>query len=102
MKRISIGTSIVVIYGLIVFYFGLTTFKWLQTWGVFIHPLLFAVIWFAISFGYMIGRVSHSLKVFTIIGSYWFIVMQYGLILFPLATIIYVFNSSEQTLFIVG
>ncbi len=102
MKRISIGTSITVIYTLIVFYFGLSTFKWLQTWGVSIHPLLFAVIWFAISFGYMIGRVSHSLKIFTIIGSYWFIVMQYGVILFPLASIMYVFHSSEQTLYIVG
>ena len=102
MKRISMGTLIIVIYGVLVFWFGFSTFNWLQTWGVAIHPLLFAVGWFVISFGYMIGRISHSLKIFTIIGSYWFIVMQYGLILFPLATIIYVFNPTAQTLFIVG
>ncbi|MET1014595.1 MAG: metallophosphoesterase, partial [Paenisporosarcina sp.] len=102
MKRISIGTLFVVIYGLLVFWFGWATFNWLQTWGISIHPLLFAVSWFVISFGYIIGRISHSLKLFTILGSYWFIILQYGLIIIPIATIIYIFSPTEKTLFIVG
>lgn len=102
MKRISIGTLILAIYTLLVFYFGYNTYLWLQTWELPIHPLLFGFLWFVCAFGYIIGKFSHSLKYFSIIGSYWFIVMQYGLILFPLATLAYFVRSSEQTIFIIG
>ena len=36
------------------------------------------------------------------IGSYWFIVMQYGMILFPISSIMYLIWPSQQTIFIVG
>jgi len=102
MKRISIGTLILTIYTLIVFYLGYSTFQWLQTWNLPIHPVLFSFIWFALAFGYIIGKINHKLKYFSVIGSYWFIVMQYGVMLFPITTIVYLLWPSQQTIFIVG
>ena len=102
MKRISIGTLILLIYALLVYYFGYNTYQWLQTWNVPIHPMLFGFLWFLLAFGYIIGKFSHRLKYFSMIGSYWFIVMQYGVILFPISSIIYLLWPSQQTIFIIG
>ena len=102
MKRISIGTLILTIYGLLVYYFGFNTYQWLQTWNLSIHPVIFGILWFLLAFGYIIGKFSHGLKYFSMIGSYWFIVMQYGVILFPLASVTYLIWPSQQTIFIVG
>ncbi|WP_342542242.1 metallophosphoesterase [Paenisporosarcina sp. FSL H8-0542] len=102
MKRISMGTLILAIYTLLVFYFGYNTYRWLQTWALPVHPVLFGLFWFVCAFGYIIGKFNHGLKYFSIIGSYWFIVMQYGLILFPLATLVYLILPSKQTIFITG
>ena len=102
MKRISIGTLILIIYVLLVYYFGFNTYQWLQTWNLSIHPVLFGIMWFLLGFGYIIGKFSHGLKYFSMVGSYWFIVMQYGMILFPISSIIYLIWPSQQTIFIVG
>jgi len=102
MKRISISILILVIYTLIISYFGVSTFHWLQTWNLPIQPGVFGVIWFVWAFGYIFGKFSHGFKYFSVIGSYWFIVMQYGTILFPIASIVYLVWPYEQTIFIVG
>ncbi|MBE3102754.1 MAG: metallophosphoesterase [Bacilli bacterium] len=102
MKRISIGTLILTIYSLIVFYFGFNTYIWLETWNLPIHPVWFGLIWVVIAYGYIIGKFNHRFKYFSMIGSYWFIVMQYGMILFPITTIVYLLWPMEQTIFIIG
>lgn len=102
MKRISIGSLFILIYALLVFYFGFNTFKWIQSWAIQINPWIFGLGWFCLAFGFLIGRISHSLRFFSVLGSYWFIVMQYGLILFPLTTITYLTLPTEKTIFIVG
>lgn len=102
MKRISIGSLIILVYGLLVMYFGFNTYNWLQSWAKQINPWLFGLGWFCLAFGFLIGRISHSLRFFSVLGFYWFIVMQYGLILFPLTTIIYLIWPTEETIFIVG
>ena len=71
-------------------------------WADRINPWLFGVGWFCLAFGFLIGRTSHSLRFFSVLGSYWFIVMQYGLIMFPLTTLAYLIWPAEQTIFIVG
>ncbi|MFX3672995.1 MAG: metallophosphoesterase [Paenisporosarcina sp.] len=102
MKRISISILILVIYTLLIFYFGFNTFQWLQTWNLPIQPGVFGFIWFVWAYSYIFGKFSHSFKYFSVIGSYWFLVMQYGTILFPISTITYLLWPSEQTIFIVG
>lgn len=102
MKRISIGSLILLVYVLLVMYFGFNTYNWIQTWARQINPWLFGLGWFCLAFGFLIGRMSHSLRFFSILGFYWFIVMQYGLILFPISTLIYMIWPTEETIFTVG
>ena len=102
MKRISIGSLIILIYALLVFYFGFSTYKWIETWTSLVNPWLFGLVWFSLGFGFMIGRLGHFLRFFSVLGSYWFILMQYGLILYPLATIIYLIWPTEETVFLTG
>ena len=87
MKRIF-GVAIAIpLYGAIVFYFGWSVAKWLGLYFS-INEWQFGIAWGIIAFGFLIGRVSHKLRLFSMIGSYWMIVMQYGIILFPVATIL--------------
>ena len=102
MKRISISSLIILVYALLVFYFGFNTFKWIQSWASQINPWLFGLGWFFLAFGFLIGRISHSLRFFSILGTYWFIVMQYGLILYPLTTLVFLIWPTETTISIVG
>lgn len=88
MKRIIGAVIAILLYAAIVFYFGWNMLTWLNT--IFpINYIVFGVIWFLIAFGFIIGRFSHHLRLFSIAGSYWMIVMEYGIILFPLATLLY-------------
>ncbi|WP_277584577.1 metallophosphoesterase [Psychrobacillus antarcticus] len=87
MKKIAGAAVAILLYSAIVFYFGGSVATWLELY-LPINNWLFGIVWGLIAFGFIIGRFSHKLRLFSIIGSYWFIVMQYGIILFPLATIL--------------
>ncbi|MGB3101374.1 MAG: metallophosphoesterase [Psychrobacillus psychrotolerans] len=87
MKRIAGAAVVILLYSAIVFYFGWGVAKWLDLY-LPINTWLFSFVWGILAFGFFIGRISHKLRLFSIIGSYWFIVMQYGIILFPIATIL--------------
>lgn len=87
MKRIAGAAVAILLYSVIVFYFGWSVATWLEL-ILHIDNWLFGIVWGLIAFGFIIGRVSYKLRLFSIIGSYWMIVMQYGLILFPVATIL--------------
>ncbi|WP_313893172.1 metallophosphoesterase [Psychrobacillus sp.] len=86
MKKLGAGILVVLLYSAIVFYFGWSVYTWLEAftpvnvWG-------FSIIWGLIAYAIIIGRIDHRLRLFNIVGSYWMIIMQYGLILFPIATI---------------
>ena len=88
MKKVIGAVLAILLYSAIVYYFGWTVVTWLES--IFpINYIMFGVFWFLIAFGYIIGKISHHLRLFSIVGSYWMIVMEYGLILFPIATILH-------------
>ncbi|MEK4243943.1 metallophosphoesterase [Psychrobacillus sp. FSL K6-2684] len=86
MKKIGSIILAIIIYSSIVFYFGWSVSTWLEAFFT-INSWLFLVIWFLFAFAIIIARLDHRLRTFSIIGSYWLIVMQYGILLFPVATI---------------
>ena len=86
MKKITGAVLAILLYLAIVFYFGYSVIIWFDLYFP-INRLLFGVVWGLVAFGFIIGRISHKLRLFSIIGSYWFFVMQYGVILFPIATV---------------
>ncbi|SDN64165.1 hypothetical protein SAMN05518871_106213 [Psychrobacillus sp. OK028] len=86
MKKIFGAAVAILLYSAIVFYFGWSVATWLELYFP-INNWLFGIVWGLITFGYIIGKVSHKLRIFSIIGSYWMVVMEYGILLFPLAAI---------------
>ncbi|MFJ8065428.1 metallophosphoesterase [Psychrobacillus sp. NPDC096426] len=86
MKKIGAILTVILVYSAIVFYFGWSVLTWLEA-IMPVNKLVFFVIWALIAYALLIARIDHRLRLFHIIGSYWMIIMQYGIILFPLATI---------------
>ena len=87
MKKIGSILLAIIIYSAIVFYFGWSVQAWLDSFYPVISWLFFA-LWFLFAFAIIIARIDHRLRTFSIMGSYWLIIMQYGIILFPVATIL--------------
>ncbi|KEK24886.1 metallophosphoesterase [Bacillus gaemokensis] len=80
-------TTIFIIYTLLMFYIGWNGWVWLSTlfgwesWGY--YALLVGLF----SYAYLVVQVFKFLPFLRTIGSYWFAVIQYALILLPLADI---------------
>lgn len=93
MKRIGMAILAILLYSAIVFYFGWTVNTWIETFFP-INSWVFGIVWTLIAYGFIIGRIGHRFRLFSVAGSYWMIVMEYGLILFPIATVVaFIFPS---------
>lgn len=93
MKKISAIIAAILVYSAIVLYFGWCVFTWLETF-LPVNRLIFFLVWALIGYALLIARIDHRFRLFHIVGSYWMIIMQYGIILFPIATImVWVFPS---------
>jgi len=86
MKRFGAILLVILVYSAIVFYFGWSVHAWLETF-IPVNKWFFGVVWGLIGYAILIARIDHRLRLFNIIGSYWMIIMQYGIILFPIGTI---------------
>ncbi len=87
MKRLGLILLALVIYVGIVVYFGWSVWTWVNTF-LSVSVWLFSIIWFILAFSIVFARLNHRLRFFQIIGAYWMIVMQYGILLFPISTIV--------------
>lgn len=75
------------LYHILVYYLGWNVWIWASTafhWG---QPILFSFIVAITAYSYILGRLLRPLGFLSIIGSYWFAVVQYGLLLFPIANL---------------
>ncbi|WP_053365253.1 metallophosphoesterase [Bacillus sp. FJAT-27245] len=85
-RMISGFTIFFIIYSLLVSYIGWNGWIWLESAGAPMPPVpLYGAIVFILAFSYLLGRAKFRMPVFTIIGSYWFGLLQYALLLLPLA-----------------
>ncbi|WP_144510478.1 metallophosphoesterase [Bacillus sp. FJAT-22090] len=94
MKKILAITLAIIAYTAIVFYFGWCVVTWLDAF-VPVNRWVFVVVWGLIGYALVIARIDHRFRLFHIVGSYWMIIMQYGIILFPIATIMTWFFPSQ-------
>ncbi|TQR13127.1 metallophosphoesterase [Psychrobacillus lasiicapitis] len=86
MKKIGAITTAILVYSAIVFYLGWCVFIWLDAF-LSVNRWIFFSGWTVMAYALLIARIDHRFRLFHIIGSYWMIIMQYGIILFPMATI---------------
>ena len=73
------------LYNILVYYLGWNVWIWTSAAFHWDQPILYSVTVAIVAYSYIIGRLLKVLGFFSIIGSYWFAVMQYGLLLFPIA-----------------
>ncbi|WP_059172654.1 metallophosphoesterase [Bacillus sp. FJAT-27445] len=88
LRMIAGFTIFFIIYSLLVLYIGWNGWVWIKSVGV-PQPsvLLYGAIVFILAFSYLLGRAKFRMPIFTIIGSYWFGIFQYALLLLPLADV---------------
>ncbi|RDU35950.1 metallophosphoesterase [Neobacillus piezotolerans] len=85
-RMIAGFTIFFIIYSLLVLYIGWNGWVWLESTRLPLPPvILYGVIFFILAFSYIFGRAKFRMPVFTIIGSYWFGIVQYALLLLPFA-----------------
>lgn len=70
-------------------YIGWNVWIWLHAAIGFHHQWIFGFILFILSYSYAIGRFAKKLYFFTITGSYWLAILQYAVLLLPLADLAY-------------
>lgn len=76
-----------IIYTAITFYIGWNLWAWLHAaFGLQELWVLGLIIGF-LSYSYIIGRFLHSIPIFKIMGAYWFGILQYSLLLLPIANL---------------
>ncbi|NRD79433.1 metallophosphoesterase [Bacillus sp. BRMEA1] len=77
--------TIIVLYSALTFYIGWNTWIWFHTlWG-FQDQWIFGAIVGVIAYSYIIGHFLKHWSIFKLIGSFWFGVMQYAILLLPVA-----------------
>jgi uncharacterized protein len=84
------------IYSTLGFYISWNGWVWLHTVFGLQDKLIYGLIAGVLFYSYMIGRGIKMLSFFRIIGSYWFAVLQYSLLLLPIT------NLSVWVLIMVG
>ncbi|MFE7063376.1 metallophosphoesterase [Sutcliffiella sp. NPDC057660] len=75
------------LYNIFVYYLGWNVWIWASTALNWEHPILYSLIVAIVAYSYILGRLMKVLSFLSILGSYWFAVVQYGLLLFPVANL---------------
>ncbi|AGK53438.1 metallophosphoesterase [Bacillus sp. 1NLA3E] len=75
------------IYTAITFYIGWNGWIWLHSAFGLQDKWIYGVLFVVVSYSYLIDRYTKKWHFFKIIGSYWIAVIQYSIILFPLADV---------------
>lgn len=90
--RIMMGIAVLAIYCSLTFYLGWNLRAWLVSIQQFRWPLFYWIILYAISFGFMYGKLHPLLTPFSVLGSYWMFFFQYGVMICLLANVIVKFT----------
>jgi uncharacterized protein len=83
-----------IIYSTIGFYISWNGWVWLHSVFGFENKWLYGLIAGLLFYSYLIGRGVKKLAFFRIIGSYWFAVLQYALLLLPITNLTVVVLTS--------
>lgn len=102
----AVLTGILLIYSTLVLFIGWNGYVWLST--LFdVHGGYYSIAFAFLAYSYFLGRINYRFSFFKVIGSYWFAVVQFALILLPLADVVVLLASTlrvplESAIFWVG
>ncbi|WP_078382638.1 metallophosphoesterase [Sutcliffiella halmapala] len=76
------------------YYLGWNVWVYLRVIFEWESPIIYSILLALIAYSYILGRLIKSLSWLSVVGSYWFALVQYGLLLFPLANLtVYLLNQ---------
>lgn len=76
-------------YSVLTFYIGYNGWIWLHSTFGLQNIGLFGLLIALLGYSYIIDRFIKGSNIFKVIGSYWFAILQYSIILLPLANIVF-------------
>jgi uncharacterized protein len=79
---------ILTIYSALTFYIGWNGWVWLHSAVGLEDKWVFGIILSLISFSYIIGHFLKTVPLFKMVGSYWFGLFQYAILLLPLSNLV--------------
>ncbi|MDQ0217713.1 metallophosphoesterase [Peribacillus cavernae] len=85
LKRIAQFGFIFVLFNSVLFYIGWNGWEWLRVAFDVQNPLLYSIVFVLLSYSFVLGRLSKYVAVLRSVGYVWMAVIQYGLILLPIA-----------------
>lgn len=100
MKKISLFILAFLLYNGVILYLGWNIYHFLHDAFHFDAPIVFSILLIIIAYSVVLGRVSHKIDLFTIVGYYWIGFVQYGLMIFPLANLAIWLSDKQATLII--
>ncbi|MFF2480754.1 metallophosphoesterase [Paenibacillus sp. NPDC058071] len=87
--------SVLLVIGLIHWYLGWNGWEYLRIVFGLENPAVYSIVIALLALSYILGRLGQSVaglrsvaKPVKLVGSYWFAVMEYGLLLFPIADLL--------------
>lgn len=88
MKKILGIVLAFLLYNAVAFYLGWNVYEFISRQFGYDFKIIFYILWYIIAYSFLIGRLSHKLDFFTVIGYYWFAFLQYGLLIFPITNLL--------------
>lgn len=85
VSKIVKGLLLLVIYNLIVYYLGWNVYNFLSTVFHSHFSLIFAIVWLYIAYSIVISNFNEKFRLTKVVSAYWMVLVEYGLLLFPLA-----------------
>ena len=80
--------TIIIVYSALTFYIGWNSWIWLHSIFGLEEKWIYGFIVCLISFSYIIGHFIKKIPLFKIVGSFWFGLLQYAILILPLSNLI--------------
>lgn len=87
-KRIMQIVSIFILFNGLLFFIGWNGLEWLKIGYGFHYSLIFSLVFVLISYSFILSRLSKLFSIFRTVSYVWFAVIQYSLLLLPLADLV--------------
>ncbi|WP_397536909.1 metallophosphoesterase [Rummeliibacillus pycnus] len=87
-KKVIVGLLYFVLYNAIVYYLGWNIYHWLEVAFHVKMPIVFSIIWLYFAYSIVISNFNERFRITKVVSCYWMILMEYGLLLFPIANLL--------------
>lgn len=88
LKRIIVGSIFFVLYNAIVFYLGWNVYHWINVAFHINSSVIFSIIWLYFAYSIVLSNINERLRITKVVSCYWMILMEYGLLLLPIANLL--------------